>query len=248
MSSLLSRAALGTAMMLVIMLRWSAADAQPAPGTSAPPPASQQAEAKKLTNAAIAAESAKDYDNAIALYWRAYQLVPHPILLFNIGQAYMLTSNSAEAEKYFRHYLERDPNGRGASIARQFLASLPAAAGSPPPATSTPQAASAPSSGTIEATPSDAAREQRKRAANTTFAGYVFTGLGVALGGVAVGFLANGYDNVGLGMGLGAFGVTLGGLVLAAHGGKQLRAAKAVAWSPVIGSGYAGVALSGSLP
>lgn len=311
MHSFLYHASLGTAVMLVLVLRCSIADAQPTPAAPLPPSASRQAEAKKLTDEAIAAESNKYYNTAIALYKQAYQLVPHPTLIFNVGQAYMLSGNYPEAVKYFRYYLAHNPNGPAAPIARKFLASLPVPGSSRLPAVSQPQTTSPPSSGTLEAATSGAARgpeqthsgaeevrpptggissgdlrvprggigqnrpeqieptiiasdlddpqyiaparnvrekEAQKRATTITYTGYILTGSGVVLGVVAVGFLSQGSPEAGLGMGLGALGVALGGLATIMYGSEQRRAAKAVAWSPVVSAGFAGVALGGSLP
>jgi tetratricopeptide (TPR) repeat protein len=125
MHSRRSHASLGAVVMLALVLGWSNVYAQLAPATPTPTSASQREKAKKLTDDAIAAERAKDYTTAITLYQQAYQLVPHPILMFNIGQTYMLTGNSPESAKYFKQYLAHDPDGPGASIARKFLASLP---------------------------------------------------------------------------------------------------------------------------
>jgi tetratricopeptide (TPR) repeat protein len=40
--------------------------------------------AKQYVDAALAAQNTGDYDIAITLYEKAYQLVPHPVLLFNM--------------------------------------------------------------------------------------------------------------------------------------------------------------------
>jgi tetratricopeptide (TPR) repeat protein len=133
MHSLLSRALLGAAVLLALVLRWSDADAQPAPAAPTTSDAERREVASKLTDEAITAQDAKDYSKAIALYKQAYEIVPHPLLMFNIGQVYMLLGNAEEAEKFFRRYLQLDPDGPGASTARQFLASRPAHGPEPAP-------------------------------------------------------------------------------------------------------------------
>lgn len=318
----LFQASLGAAVMLALVLRWSTADAQPAPKAPSLTSASQQAKAKKLTDDAIAAESAKNYATAITLYQQAYQLVPHPILQFNIGQVYMFSGDRAEAEKYFRRYLARDPNGPGAPVAREFLASLPATTSNPPQtrsasrpthrtssgkqtATTTSDVASAPdhkplSAGTMRATDKDPgmrhpkqsevttsasdldedellkpsgvspidvtqsrdghldedelrstpgvtyAKEQRKHATETLYISYAVMGAGTALGVTALAAVSE--RDARIGLGIMALVFTGGGVGAFLHGRSQLRAAKAVAWSPVVGSGFAGVALGGTLP
>ena len=127
--------------VLLLALRSTLAAAEPA-ATPTAPASEQQAAARKLTAEAIAAEGAKDYATAVALYKRAYALVPHPILMFNIGQIYALTGDLAQAEKFYLRYLERDPDGPGAADARKFLASRPA----PPPVPIPPPPSPSPSS------------------------------------------------------------------------------------------------------
>lgn len=321
MRSLLSYASLGIAAMLVLLLRWSTVDAQPTTATTAPISAKQQAAARKVTNDAIEAERAKHYTTAITLYKQAYQLVPHPILQFNIGQVYMIVGNRSEAERYFRHYLARDPNGPGAPIAREFLTSLRSAA-SPPqtgspaqPASSTSAeqqtstmtsgVASAPehkrlSAGTMRDTdkgpgmrtlkqsdvatsaadlnedelrkssgegPIDVtelrenhldedefrkpsgvpyAKEKHKHATETLYIGYALMGAGAVLGVTALAAASDSGDRMGLG--IVALVVTGSGFGTFLHARHQIRAANSVAWSPVVGAGFAGVALAGSLP
>lgn len=88
---------------------------------------------------------------------------------------------------------------------------------------------------------------QRKRASRFQFAGYSLIGVGAVIGITAVG-LGQEDHAVGLGIGAVAAGLAITGLVLHQYGDHQRRAAKSVAWSPAIGAGFAGVALSGTLP
>jgi len=165
MHSLLSRVSLGVTVLfaLVLVLRSSDAGAQSASAVPTSTDASQQERASKLTDAAIAAEAAGNYATAIAFYKQAYQLVPHPILEFNIGQVYWLSGDLVQAEKFYRRYLDRDPNGPGASIAREFLDSLRSPNPPNQPATATPrppQPSAHPASSTSAAiSPSAHARE-----------------------------------------------------------------------------------------
>lgn len=122
MGSLLSRAVLhigvGTAL---ILLGPVSANAQLAPRAQAPSNADKQA-AKKLVDAGIAAQNAKDYDGAIELYQKAFALVPHPTLLFNVGQAHRLAGRPGEAIPFYERYLALDPTGPESSTAREILA------------------------------------------------------------------------------------------------------------------------------
>lgn len=175
MLSIPSRISLGAAVMLALVLRWSAVDAQPAPASPDSTSEGQRAAAKELTDEAIAAQEAKNYETALALYMKAYQLVPHPILLFNIGQAYRLAGNLDQAELFYRRYLERDPDGPYASIAREFIASLLAsrpAALEPTPATrnASEDPPMAPTSPTAD--PARVQEEPVPRATMLKYAGY----------------------------------------------------------------------------
>src|SRR5262249_32250438 len=70
--------------------------AQPAP---APAPANNQnwATAAKYTEAGLAAAKNGDYDTAIDFYEKAFELVPHPTLIFNIAEAHRLAGRTDEA-------------------------------------------------------------------------------------------------------------------------------------------------------
>src|SRR5690606_26089296 len=78
--------------------------------------------ASKLVEEGIAAQDAKDYDRAVDLYMRAYSLVSHPILLFNIGQAHRLAGRPERATPLYERYLAIEPDGEQAATARAFLA------------------------------------------------------------------------------------------------------------------------------
>ncbi|HWO24111.1 MAG TPA: tetratricopeptide repeat protein [Kofleriaceae bacterium] len=80
--------------------------------------------ARKLVDEGIAAQSASHYDKAIELYQKAFALVPHPILLFNIAQAYRLASRSDQAMPFYERYLTLEPNGAQSTAARTILAGL----------------------------------------------------------------------------------------------------------------------------
>lgn len=275
MQPLLHRSLPAVAAMLVLALvsRGSTADAQPASSSSAPASASQQAAARKLTEDALVAEDAKDYAKAIALYQQAYLVVPHTILQFNIGQAYMMAGNLDEAERYFRLYLIREPNGRGSPVVRKFLASRPAA---PSP----PQAASALESGqpttssngggsaehpaldasTFDKKASPQAADGQSLGAPPPFVdvevrlarghalkrkGYMVIASGVGLGLAAIG-LGFYRGDVGRGVGVAAFLTGVTGVGVCWYANNQITAAKSLSWSPMLGSGVTGIAFTGT--
>ena len=82
--------------------------------------------ARQYTNAAIAAQDARDYDTAITFYQKAYEQVPHPILLFNMAQSHRLAGREAEALALYQRYLTDDPKGPKAKDARGFVTELEA--------------------------------------------------------------------------------------------------------------------------
>jgi tetratricopeptide (TPR) repeat protein len=122
--------------------------AQPAPT----PAADKQQAAKQYTDAGLTAADLGDYDTAIGFYQKAYQLVPHPTLIFNIAEAHRLAGRIDPALTLYRRYLSEAPSGPWAQEARDRIAEIEAKKATPPaPA---PPAAASPS---IAATPPPAA-------------------------------------------------------------------------------------------
>src|SRR5689334_24726391 len=122
MHFLLARAVLGAGIAAALMFCSPAiVTAQPAVDASAASDVDKRA-AKKLVDEGIAAQRAKDYDKAIELYQKAFALVPHPILLFDIGQAHRLAGRLEQAVPFYERYLALDPGGAEAAAAHAFLA------------------------------------------------------------------------------------------------------------------------------
>lgn len=97
------------------------AEAQSGRGAPVPASASTQEKARKLVDQGIAAYEARDYDKAIALYLKAFSLVPHPILLFNVAQAHRLAGQPDKAVPFYERYLTLEPDGAEAATARAYL-------------------------------------------------------------------------------------------------------------------------------
>lgn len=112
---------LGCALGLASVLPIGVAHAQPAAVDK-----DKAKTAKQYVDAGLAAQSAKDYDTAVTLYKKAYELVPHPVLLFNIGQAHRLAGQMDDAVAYYQRYLAADPNGPQAATARDLIAEIAA--------------------------------------------------------------------------------------------------------------------------
>lgn len=80
--------------------------------------------AKRHVADGLAAQAAGQLDEAISFYNQAFDLVPHPELLFNLGQAYRLKGEKARALLYYRKYLAIDARGRGAAESIQWTSQL----------------------------------------------------------------------------------------------------------------------------
>jgi PEGA domain len=130
MGTLLARLVLGGSVAVVVLIPASLriSEAQPVPAVPAPAPApadaTPRAAARKLVREGIAAQNAKDYDRAIALYMRAFTLDPHPLLLFNVGQAFRLADCPERAVPFYERYLALDPDGAESATARAILAEI----------------------------------------------------------------------------------------------------------------------------
>src|SRR5688572_13065629 len=83
----------------------------------APTPQQKQA-AGDLTKQAIAKSQAGEHEKSIELYLAAFEIVPLPVLLSNVGAEYQKLKKPVEALKYFCMYLEKDPTGQSATFAR----------------------------------------------------------------------------------------------------------------------------------
>jgi tetratricopeptide (TPR) repeat protein len=100
--------------------------AQPAPAPS-PPTINKKQVARQYTDAGQAAAQIGDYDTAINFYQKAYQLVPHPALIFDIAQAQRLAGRIDLALSLYRRYLSDAPAGPLAQDARDRIAEIEAA-------------------------------------------------------------------------------------------------------------------------
>jgi tetratricopeptide (TPR) repeat protein len=85
-----------------------------------------KAEAKSYVDAGLVAQKAGSYDLSITLYERAYALIPHPVLLFNMAQAHRLAGHEESALILYRKYLGINPRGSEAGIARELVRELEA--------------------------------------------------------------------------------------------------------------------------
>jgi tetratricopeptide (TPR) repeat protein len=87
-------------------------------------PADKTKTAKEYVNAGLAAQNSGDYETALTFYGKAYELVPHPVLLFNMAQAHRLAGRAKEAIDFYRKYLDADPKGTQRKPAMEFITAL----------------------------------------------------------------------------------------------------------------------------
>lgn len=82
--------------------------------------------ARPHVDAALAAQDRGDYDTAIALYWKAYDLVSQPVLLFRLAHVHRLAGQPERALALYQSYLAADPQGPMAQTARELVVELDA--------------------------------------------------------------------------------------------------------------------------
>jgi hypothetical protein len=80
------------------------------------------------------------------------------------------------------------------------------------------------------------------------YTGYTLMGFGVVLGAIGARSVYQESRHVGLSIAGVSLGLIGGGFLTYRYARRQRRASPPVTWPPVLGSGFAGVALAGSLP
>ena len=112
---------------VVALLAWpliSRADPKPTP--------QQVQQAGDLVKKAIAKSQAGDHELAIELYKQAFEIIPQPMLLSNIGSEYESAKKPVLALKFFCKYLDADPTGSNASYATAKAKAIQIDLGNPP--------------------------------------------------------------------------------------------------------------------
>lgn len=215
------------------------------------PTAEQTSAAKKYVGAGISAQDMGDYDTAITFYTKAYDLVPHPALLFNLGQAHRLAGRIDQAADFYRRYLAAEPAGSEAGVARTVLADLTArSSGSP-----------------LELERTSSGRPGR----SLRIGGIVAGGAGGAAAMLSVAFAVRGWqlsrelsgqmiinrekvregeaaNRHAIGLGVAGAGLLVGGAVVYWLGHRRQPAGRRLAWSPTMRPDLAGILVSGVLP
>jgi tetratricopeptide (TPR) repeat protein len=112
--------------MVLLAVIGSAAAAARVSAQPAPAPVDRKQVARQYTEAGLAAAKLGDYDTAINFYQKAYQLLPHPTLIFNIAEAQRLAGRIDLALSLYRRYLSDAPAGPQAQDARDRIAEIEA--------------------------------------------------------------------------------------------------------------------------
>lgn len=130
---------------------------------STPALADARTEARAHFKKGMDSIAAGKYDEGIGELQQAYQILPHPNVLYNIARAYAEAGDLDEATTYFRKYLEGNPPDKEeaaqilknleARIKRQQQAAKEAAQAQAPPAAATDAGAPPPDAGPVIAPP-----------------------------------------------------------------------------------------------
>jgi tetratricopeptide (TPR) repeat protein len=112
----------------MVLLAVIGSAAAPARGSAQPAaaPVDKKQVARQYTEAGLAAAKLGDYDTAINFYQKAYQLLPHPTLIFNIAEAQRFAGRIDLALSLYRRYLSDAPAGPQAQDARDRIAEIEA--------------------------------------------------------------------------------------------------------------------------
>jgi tetratricopeptide (TPR) repeat protein len=94
--------------------------------------AARDEEARSIFEAGATAFSAGRFEAALRRFREAYELSGRQVLLFNIGTAADRMRHDQEALESYRAYLEAEPTGQHADIARERIAFLETQAGAAP--------------------------------------------------------------------------------------------------------------------
>jgi hypothetical protein len=102
----------------------TAVAAQPTATPKKQPTQEELARAREHFKAAEAAKQRHDYKTAADKYLAAYELFPDPEFFFDCGEVYRLAGDEVNALTYYQKYLDLEPGGRGAPVARSAVTEL----------------------------------------------------------------------------------------------------------------------------
>ena len=94
---------------IVLLLAPAVAFAGPDKGKPAP---GEQKEADKHFKAGVALFKESKYSEALAEFERAYEIAPHPLVLYNIATCHRELSHYGEAVKFYRRFIKEAPQAK----------------------------------------------------------------------------------------------------------------------------------------
>jgi len=102
--------------------------AQPAPAD-----ATVEARARALYDEGDRLYNLAEYEQAIERFKEAYKLLPEPLFLYNIAQAYRQKGDCASARTFYRNYLRAAPEAENRAKVEQRIAEMESCAPPAPP-------------------------------------------------------------------------------------------------------------------
>ena len=84
----------------------------------------QKLEMKQHYEKATRAYDVQKYSEAVDEYQRAYEIGGDPAMLYNVAQSYRLNDQLAEAQRFYRRYLQRSPNARNREDVERKISDL----------------------------------------------------------------------------------------------------------------------------
>ena len=83
-----------------------------------------QQQARRYVDEGTKALQAGDYDAAIAQYQKAERLIHHPLVIFDLAQAYRMGGKLERALQLYEQYIAEAPDGEQAAMVRDLIAEL----------------------------------------------------------------------------------------------------------------------------
>jgi len=123
--------------LLMVMATAAVSAAEPETEVKAEKPVDERAQAAEHVKNGKRLLDLGEYDKAIVEYQAAFDLIPHPQMLFNLGQAYQRKGDKVKAAEQYEKYLAIEAKGSSAKQAFEMLSMLKEAlakeAAGPPP-------------------------------------------------------------------------------------------------------------------
>jgi len=95
-----------------------------AAGAGQPPTGPQSEDAAALARRSVIEYDAGEFDKALADATRAYELDPHPEMLFNLGQCHRALGHWQQAEFFYRGFLRQRPDTEARPKVEKLIAKM----------------------------------------------------------------------------------------------------------------------------